>query len=570
MIVPTIIMLYSTSSFSQKIIREQALDRANQSLRIVQYQLYNLMEEMIQVTNQVQFNDDMQSLLHQPDSPIVMRDVTTQLERVASIRSDIYLTLLMKDGRSFSNYSYYEAKPDEFREQSWFEQIKLLQPYETLYLGVQPNYIKSQIESDPYVIMTARALTDYNGNPFAYLIVSRKENTFSSFIEQLSESVYMLDQDHTVIVQTDDTLIGKSFDRIISESEPDSPGVLYVEGQNQIFVTMPFKFAGWTLVSLVPYEQFSNRLESIYKSGIMLQIIFVVTFLMILTYFLRKFTKPIQTLSVAALKVEAGDLQIRSNVRSGDEVGRLGRAFDNMLDRISEMIDQIKVEQKLKRQAELAMLQVQINPHFLLNVLNSIRMRLLLKEDNEEAELVGSLSTLLRTTLSSQQEYVALQTEINITVQYMELMGFSLRYAIEPIVEIHNELHGIIVPRFILQPIVENCYKHGFVRKGGKILIKVSKSDDNLIIIIEDDGIGMKSEIVEKVNASLKQNRYQIMNNQRSDEDHTSGIGLVNVFNRLKLIYGNNFHMELISVEQEGTKVIFVFPAHELEEIHHV
>ncbi|HIW31980.1 MAG TPA: histidine kinase, partial [Candidatus Paenibacillus intestinavium] len=504
------------------------------------------------------------------DSTIIMRDVTAQLERVASIRSDIYLTLLMKDGRSFSNYSFYDANPDQFRDEAWFDQITRLQPYETLYLGVQPNYIRSQAEGDPYVIMTARALTDYNGKPFAYLIVSRTENTFSSFMDQLSESIYMLNEDKSIIVQADDKLIGKSFDRLITEETSDSSGIAYVDGQNQIYVSMPFNFDNWTLVSLVPYEQFTNRLESIYKSGMLLQIIFIFIFLIILTYFLNKFTKPIRALSAVALKVEAGDLQIRSNVRSGDEVGRLGRAFDNMLDRITEMIEQVKGEQKLKRQAELAMLQVQINPHFLLNVLNSIRMKLLLKEDNEVAELVGSLSKLLRTTLSSQQEYVTLRTEIDVTVQYMELMGFSMRYPVETAVEIPNELYGLIVPRFILQPIVENCYKYGFVRKGGNIVITVKNVQNDLSITIEDNGRGMKQEIVDKVNSSLKQNRYQIMNNQSAKEENNSGIGLVNVFNRLKLMYGENFQMKLSSVEQEGTKVTLIFPANELEEIHHV
>lgn len=570
MMVPTIIMLYNTSYFSQKIIQEQALDRANQSLRIVQNQLHNLMEEMIQVTNQIQFNEDMQSLLHQPSSTIIMRDVTTQLERVASIRSDIYLTLLMKDGRSFSNYSFYEASPDQFREEEWFDDATQLRPYETLYLGVRPNYITSKIKSDPYVIMTVRALTDYNGKPFAYLIVSRTENTFSSFMDQLSESIYLLDDEQKIIVQADDELIGKSFDRLITEQTSESSGVAYVDGQNQIYVSMPLKLANWKLVSLVPYEQFTNRLGSIYKSGIMLQVIFVALFLAILTYFLNKFTKPIKALSVVALRVEAGDLHIRSNVRSGDEVGRLGRAFDNMLDRITEMIEQVKGEQKLKRQAELAMLQVQINPHFLLNVLNSIRMKLLLKENNEEAELVGSLSKLLRATLTSQQEYVTLRTEIDVTVQYMELMGFSTRYPIETIVDISNELYGLIVPRFILQPIVENCYKYGFVRKGGNIVIIVKKANNNLTITIEDNGRGMKQDIVENVNSSLKQNRYQITNNQSTEEVNTTGIGLVNVFNRLKLIYGENFQMKLSSIEQEGTKVTLVFPADELEEMHHV
>ena len=103
-----------------------------------------------------------------------------------------------------------------------------------------------------------------------------------------------------------------------------------------------YNYADLSLVSLVPYEQLTDRVNRIYRSGLFMQFIFVVGFLLFLAYLLRKFTKPIKVLGDVALKVEAGDMQIRSNVRAGDEVGRLGRSFDHMLDRISEMIEQVK------------------------------------------------------------------------------------------------------------------------------------------------------------------------------------------------------------------------------------
>lgn len=561
MMFPAIIMLYSTSLFSKTIINEQALDRANQSLRIVQYQLHNLIEDMILITNQIQFDDEIQRLLHEEPSPITTKNITLQLERTANVHPDIQLTLLMKDGRYFSNYSFYETNPEQFRAEPWFAQVEELEPYETLYVGVYPNYISSQEEQDPYVIMTARAITDKSGKSIAYLILSRPENVFSSFMEKLSESVYMIDEQMQIIMQKDDNLIGASLElsAIGDTIDASERGQIYIDEHKQIYITMPFLISNWTLVSIVPLEQYANRLEAIYQSGIVLQVVCVVIFLIALTYLIRKFTKPVQYLSEVAHRIETGELHIRSNVRSGDEIGRLGRAFDHMLDRVSEMIDQIKVEQELKRQAELAMLQVQINPHFLLNVLNSIRMNLLLKNNTEDAEVVGALSMWLRSILSSQQEYVTLETELAITMQYMELVSFSLRHAVEHSITVDEKLKQRIVPRFILQPIVENCYKHAFVRRGGRIEIVVSEHNEQLKLVISDDGAGIKAERLTALLDLLKQNRYQLINlNEQADK--TAGIGLVNVYRRLKIIYRHEFHMEIQSVEQQGTQITLYFP----------
>jgi len=568
--VPTLVMLYNTSSFSQQIIREQALNSANQSLRIVQYQIHNIIEEMVDVSNKVQFNDELKGLLQRPDDPFVTMSVTARLEQLSSSRPDIRLTLLMKDGRYYSNYSFYEFNPLSFREQPWFKSLSGLSTYDTVYLGVQPNYLKLQAKDDPYVIMTARVLTGYSAETLAYLIVSRTENTISGIFDNLTEDIFLLDENQHILSHRDEHYIGKDFNSPLSRSTIVSPGIINVAGENQIYVSMPVHYDNWSLVSLVPYEQLTDKVNRIYRSGLLLQIFLAAVFLVFLAYLLKKFTKPIKTLGNVAIKVEAGDMQIRSNVRSGDEVGRLGRSFDHMLDRISEMIEQVKLEQELKRQAELAMLQVQINPHFLFNVLNSIRLRLLLKEDDENAELVGSLSLLLRTTLSFQQEFVPLLTEIEITEQYMDLMNFSLRHQVESAIEINSELYLEAVPRFILQPIIENCYKHGFSRRVGRISIRVEKIEDALHITIEDNGVGMSVQTLSSVNESLKLSKRQIMERSDQDDVFATGIGLTNVYNRLKLIYDDQFQMNLTSEDQEGTTVVFIFPTSMMEGNQHV
>ncbi|WP_128657200.1 sensor histidine kinase [Paenibacillus sp. 598K] len=284
-----------------------------------------------------------------------------------------------------------------------------------------------------------------------------------------------------------------------------------------------------------------------------------------LAYLLRRFTRPIQTLGKAARQIEAGNLTVRSSIRGEDEVGSLGRSFDHMLDRIEQMMQEFRTEQELKRRAEIAMLQAQLHPHFLFNVLSSIRMRLLLQKDEDNAKLLATLAALLRSSFSRQGEFVTLSQELESARQYIELMRFAMRHPTTYEIDVEPELLDATVPRLILQPIIENAYKHGFARKGGSVVIQIGRSDNKLILTIKNNGARLSSETIAELERRLayEPHEYDTAVNPGAAE---RGIGLYNVSTRLKLIYGDDFQMLIQSNEPEWTSITLVLPMHPVAE----
>ncbi|WP_338555604.1 histidine kinase [Paenibacillus sp. KS-LC4] len=566
LVLPTVAMLYISSYYSKLIIREHTLEKATQSLAIVQSQANAIMEELVSISNFVQFDPEIKTLLEEArDHPSAARQLTTRLEQIAGEKPDLRLTLLTRDGRAYSDYSFYDFEPQQFAQQDWFGRASRLTAYETLFLGGLRNYLPPLNHDQGYVYLTARALTEaINQAPFAYLIVSRTEDSIRDLFADLEEDVYLLSDENIILSNRNADIIGQSFDTIMNEEASSSPSFIQLRGENQIHLSLPLRYADWRLVSLAPYEQLTGKLNTFYQPALLLQSLFAVFFLFALTYLLGRFTKPVRLLGEAVKKVEAGDLHYRSNIRGRDEIGRLGRSFDTMLDRIQQMLQQVEIEQQLKRQAEMAMLQAQVHPHFLFNILSSIRLKLLMKHDEDTAHVVGSLASLLRASLMRQNEFVTLYAEIETTMQYIDLMKYTMRFPTECHLDIQPDPLTITVPRFILQPIIENAYKHGFTQSGGIITIKVATDAHMLRITIEDNGLGMTPETLRHLKSRFNVQKRDVIEQMIAEERAVaSGIGLFNVYSRLKLLYSDQFEMDIDSVYGKRTTIVLLFPAAE-------
>ena len=238
-------------------------------------------------------------------------------------------------------------------------------------------------------------------------------------------------------------------------------------------------------------------------------------------------------------RVIKGDLQARTTVTGSDELGNLGRSFNIMVERIDRLITSVKKEERLKRKAEIDFLQAQINPHFIYNTLSSIRCLVSMGENKEAEEMIYQFSKLLRSTLSRTEEFTTIEQEMQLIQIYGELQKIRYPDSFELTFDIEEDVKQIKIPVLLVQPIVENAIFHG----GGDfvtILISAYREENDLKIVIRDNGCGMTKE---QIQTSMNQ------------EGHMNKVGLKNVDDRIKIIYGEKYGLCIQSRKGGGTEV---------------
>lgn len=217
-----------------------------------------------------------------------------------------------------------------------------------------------------------------------------------------------------------------------------------------------------------------------------------------------------------------------------------------------------------QKQTELMALQSQINPHFLYNTLDTIRGQALINNNPQVAEMVEKLSMFFRYSISGKENMVMLRDELNHTINYIAIQQFRFGNRFVFDVEIDDEdknCMNYLVPRLILQPIVENAIFHGLedVNEGGRIALEVTLLEDELIITISDNGKGMPQKALDDLNDRIHSSERMIVGHDTKSKDHT-GIALPNINRRIKLMFGDAYGMSVFSSVGMGTDVELVLP----------
>ncbi|MDP3178106.1 MAG: sensor histidine kinase [Spirochaetaceae bacterium] len=282
--------------------------------------------------------------------------------------------------------------------------------------------------------------------------------------------------------------------------------------------------------------------------------------------FAASIAAPIRRLAEATERMAAGDLEVDPVIAAtGDEVEILARGFNAMSANIRALVEGLKEKAELERllhEAQFMNLQDQIRPHFLFNALNTISRSALFEDAPKTEKLAGSLGKLLRYSLSEGGALVSLGEELAVLREYLSFQvirfGSRLRWEIRS----DGEVETLAIPRFTLQPIVENAVRHGIEPKeeGGTVLVSARRKGDKVRLVVADSGVGMRRELLERLRAAAAGILVSRAGNSAAPGDGAAGIGMANLESRLAYRYAEGARLAIASRPGRGTVVRITLP----------
>ncbi|WP_204604717.1 histidine kinase [Cohnella boryungensis] len=318
------------------------------------------------------------------------------------------------------------------------------------------------------------------------------------------------------------------------------------------------KHPGYVVVGIVPKAELAAYTQDLMRLIILIAIAGIFVAILIPSIFVLNFAKRVNRIIRSMRKVETGDMTVRIQDAREDELGQISRGFNDMLDELTRYIERVYKAEISQKQTELSALQARIHPHFLYNTLEVIRMRAVSQGVHDVGDMIYSLAGLFKSFVQS-QAVVTLQEELDNCRKYLELFRIRYKDKFQYAFHADSELHGLEVAKMSLQPLIENYIVHGLRtdRDDNRIEISIVREEDRVRIDVRDNGNGIAKSRLEEIRQVL---RFPEIVNEKAS------FGLRSVNERLQLMHGKPFGVEIDSEPGQGTSVTVWFPAKEWRE----
>ena len=309
---------------------------------------------------------------------------------------------------------------------------------------------------------------------------------------------------------------------------------------------------GWKIVSCVRTARLTASYNQVTLASILVISLLFLLFYLFSCYFLGQIITPLHTVVEGMKEMEEGNLTVHVEPAGQSEIRTMIHSFNRMVRELKASIEENEQVQQKKHQAEVRALQSQINPHFLVNTLNSIRFMAQVSKFDGIRKMAEALIKILSCSFRGSISFYTVREELDVLYSYLYLMKIRYSDGFEVVYDIDETCLDCKVPRLILQPIVENSIVHGLAEKEddiGHLTVRLKASGDSLIFTVEDDGRGMTEEEI----------RQLLTHRERAEGDNTS-IGVENVLSRLKLNFGSRYGIRMESQPGQYTKTILTIP----------
>ncbi|MCR4739392.1 MAG: sensor histidine kinase [Lachnospiraceae bacterium] len=447
-------------------------------------------------------------------------------------------------------------------DQSWFKgPFAEMENFHFSLPHVQNLFVNTDSYRYYWVVSLSRAveLTRNGRTGLGVLVIDMNYSGIEQIFDRVNEErksgyIYLTDKEGKIIYHPRQNLINSELlleNNLANASYKDGSHLETFNGKKNIVTVGTISYTGWKLICVQPVTTASMSQRQTRYFAVCIVITGILTMMLLSRLMARYISMPLLRLT-DSVRVEAdGTLNPDIYIGGNRDVEYLGTTLKNVVEELRAATDADVKEQEEKRRSELDALQSQINPHFLYNTLDSIVWMIEGEKYDDAVFMVTSLATLFRISLSRGRTMIRIEDEIKHAENYMNIQNVRYKDKFSVSFDIDKDILDGIIVKLVLQPILENAIYYGMeaMDGDGEITVRGYKKDGDVYISVKDNGLGMTEDTVKNV----------LLDNDHVPR-HGSGVGLINVHNRIKLRFGKEYGLIIESVPDFGTTVTIHIP----------
>lgn len=582
-ILPEIAISIFATYFSGYSIKNEVMKSAQETADQINDNIDNEMKSVMNLTTQIVSDQKVKTILDQERQNNLSQQIADK-SYVEQLLSQSFSTVFSVEGVYLCSYNgeVYEADRNnlsltedyDFTRTSWFQDMKR-RDINTMILSDYDSSALIEEGEVPKLFTIVKKVSDERADKeIGCMLIHMSCDMLGNLLQNVNngggQKVMMIDNNKRIIYHPDSDNIGTQFRSFYISNLLDlANGYMEDEEDGQFIAYSTSEVTGWVVIYLIEAADVMKNISRLKM------VIFITTMICIILSFYfafsvsRSISQPIAQLQKKMKQVGKGDFDIDVDVKTEDEIGHLSNSFDKMVKKTKQLIENVYQSEIYQKEAELNALQAQINPHFLYNTLQTIDMMAEEEGVDDISDACQALSKIFRYSINRGQEYVHLKDEITHIKNYMliQKLRFGKKVAVE--YEIENECDELFIVKLIIQPLVENAVLHGIENSIGMCTIKVKAycQEELLFVEVWDDGDGIKEELLEELNSSLQTLSPDKIVHQVGYSGTHGSIGLKNTNARIKLYFGNEYGITILSKEGQGTLVRLKLPVKKVWEV---
>jgi len=550
---------YFTYAYVTDILRERSLNDSRTQLAQISSQLVRVREQVVKLAEYIVSDEEINArIMPMPSSSIEddyfrMTEVQDRLKRFAALNAFILNAMIVReDGTTFSNNSGYADYFADYLREDWFQafldsgaRTGFTAPHDFFYLNGNRDVFSYAVKY--------RNLQEPRSPEYWLVLDIQYSEIANAFEQSLSDfEQLMLFNEAGEMLFSGGAAPDASYEPMIARAI-ESGGL--AEDDSHMYLALASEPYGWHQGAVLSKAKLFEPINRLLDYYVFIIISSLVAMLAVVLPLIVNITKPISRLTQAMKRVSVGDLTTNVTIRSGDELEVLGSGFNRMVSDLKQHVEASIQHEELKRTMQISLLMSQINPHFIYNTLNTVIYLSYANRSRDAAVMTEAFIGILQDTIKTGDGvfFAALGEEMVIVEKYIAIQQFRYpdRFRVEW--EVEEELRSAVIPRLVLQPLVENAIFHGIVpmeEPEGRIRIAARREGGELILLVEDDGVGLEE--------SSPETGAPDRSGKRADQ--MRGIGLANIRERIRFHYGEPYGVAVENGAARGVRAVVRLP----------